>query len=181
MGLFVKLSRKRDSILSTIFRFAKNDRMRILFLSLACLLWTSCGNKTQPEKSLQEASSGQPPKLVEEKVDSTLAGSWVLDALPQCPTPINTLFPRQRPSMLIQPELKLISGTTGCNRFSASIATTGDRLSISDLTRSTLICAGDAEPAFLKALEHSVRFSHSSATELKWGTDSVTWMVLRRR
>jgi heat shock protein HslJ len=155
--------------------------MRILFVYWACLLWASCGNNPQPEKSLPKAIGGQPPKLVDEKADTILAGSWVLEALPQCPTPINTLFPRQRPNLLIQPELKLISGTTGCNRFSASVATTGNQLSISDLTRSTLVCAGDAEPAFLKALEHSVRFSLASATEMKWGTDSVTWMVLRRR
>ncbi len=157
--------------------------MRRLFLiSLSCI-WLGCGEpvrQTDPAASANENKSASTSPL-NKKVDSEMSGTWVLSGLPQSATSIDKLYPRQRPIIFIQPSERLISGSTGCNRFSATIIATGNNLRLTDLTRSTLTCIGDAEPTFLKALENSTRYYLRNNDELYWGTDSLTWMVFNRR
>lgn len=155
--------------------------MRIPCLLYACLYLIACGESTPKAKPAVDPSADARPSLITEKIDTALAGTWVLEALPQSPTPLAKLYPRQRPVLFIQPEQRLLSGSTGCNRFSASLTTTGNRITITGLTSSTLVCPGDAEANFLKAMEKSTQYSFRKKGELVWGTDSTTWMVFRRR
>lgn len=156
--------------------------MRSLAGMLLLSMLLACGRA--PEKPAVSATAepkAEIPQLLEQRVDPVLAGNWELDSLPQAATPLNQLYPRQRPALLIQPEIQSISGSTGCNRFSASLATTGDAIRIGELTRSTLVCVGDAETEFLKALSGSVRFTMRSNKQLVMGSDSVTWAVFKRK
>lgn len=155
--------------------------MRIQMIILTALFWISCGN--DPQQTVQEKKQIQQDTLqpIEQKVDTILMGIWVLDSLPQSPTPVAQLYPRQRPMILVQPDLHQISGSTGCNRFSATIKTENNKLAFTNFTRSNLICAGNAEQLFLKAFENSNRYSIRSNNELVLGEDSVTWMVFKRK
>jgi heat shock protein HslJ len=162
--------------------FAKIMRMRFfswIFL-LTALIACGDGGKSNPATESTEMKK-EPTLPVLEVTDPALAGSWVLSGLPQSPTPFSKLYPRQRPTLYIQPNLKLISGSTGCNRFSATITTVGNQLKFADFTRSTLVCVGEAEATFLKAWVKATNYSLRNNDELVWGTDSVTWMVFRRR
>jgi heat shock protein HslJ len=155
--------------------------MRKLSILFICLFWISCGESNTNAKSVADPNPNKIPTLIKEKIDTALAGSWVLEALPQSDTPCAKLFPRQRPVLLIQPELKLLSGSTGCNRFSATLTTIGNRINLTDLTSSTLVCPGEAEASFMKALKSSTQYSFRNNEELVWGTDSVIWMVFRKK
>ena len=148
---------------------------------LTALVWISCGN--DPQQTVSERKQIQQDTLqpIQQKVDTALMGIWVLDSLPQSTTPITQLYPRQRPMILVQPDLHQISGSTGCNRFSATIKTENNKLALTNFTRSNLTCTGNAEQLFLKAIENTTRYSIRSNRELVWGTDSVTWMVFKRK
>lgn len=154
--------------------------MRTSFLIfLLIFLWACKENTGKP--STQQISPPSPTLPVTNKVDSSLAGSWVLAGLPQSATPFEKLYPRQRPVIFIQSDLQLISGSTGCNRFSATIATIGDKLTFTDFTSSTLKCIGEAEPNFLKGWEETKKYRFQNPDEMLWGSDSVVWMVFKRR
>ncbi len=157
--------------------------MRRLFLIILSCIWVGCGESARQSEPTPPASDIKPvsPAPLSDTVDTAMSGTWVLSELPQAVTPIDKLYPRQRPNIFIQPLSRLISGSTGCNRFSATLTATGNNLKLSDLTRSTLICIGDAEPTFLKALENATRYYFRNNDELVLGTDSLTWMVLKRR
>jgi len=83
--------------------------------------------------------------------------------------------------LFIQPGSKMLSGSTGCNRFNATLSTAGNRLNLTGLTSSTLVCPGDAETTFMKALKSSTQYSFRNNEELVLGTDSLTWMVFRKK
>ena len=154
--------------------------MRTSFLIfLLIFLWACKENTGKP--STQQISPPSPTLPMTNKVDSSLAGSWVLAGLPQAATPFDKLYPRQRPAIFIQSDLQLISGSTGCNRFSATIATIGDKLAFTDFTSSTLKCLGEAEPNFLKGWKETKKYRFQNPDEMLWGTDSVVWMVFKRR
>jgi heat shock protein HslJ len=155
--------------------------MRTLTIAVACLSLIACGESSPAKKSGSESSPLNPPKLIQDSVDSALTGSWVLDALPQSPTPFDKLYPRQRPMLFIQAGSKMLSGSTGCNRFSATLSTAGNRLNLTGLTSSTLVCPGDAETTFMKALKSSTQYSFRNNEELVLGADSLTWMVFRKK
>lgn len=165
-----------------IIALQKTNLMKYFIWVLVCCTLIACGGGHSGERAAAPVGEKNEPTLpVKEMTDSALAGSWVLSELPQSPTPFSKLYPRQRPTIFIQPELKLISGSTGCNRFSATITTVGNQLRFTDFTRSTLTCMSDAESIFLTAWEKSERFFFRNNDELIWGTDSVSWMVFNRR
>ncbi|MFM7672066.1 MAG: META domain-containing protein [Bacteroidota bacterium] len=155
--------------------------MRLLTISWIALCTIACGTDTRTNGEPAKPNKSNPPTLVQEQVAPALTGSWILIELPQSPITVDQLFPRQKPFLFIQGDQKIVSGSTGCNRFSGSINTNGDQFSITELTSSTLKCPGEAEPTFLKALERSNRFSFRKQNEMAWGTDSATWMVFRKR
>ncbi len=160
----------------------KTKRMRFFIGIFLLTTLIACGEGTKSGPTSENPQTKNEPTLpVKEVTDPALAGSWVLSGLPQSPTPFSKLYPRQRPVLFIQSDLKLISGSTGCNRFSATITTVGNQLKFADFTRSTLFCVGEAEATFLKAWEKSTKYSLRNNDELIWGTDSVTWMIFRRR
>jgi len=156
--------------------------MRYFIWALVCCTLIACGEEAVNNKTAEAVREKKETILpVKEMIDSALAGSWELSALPRSPTPFSKLYPRQRPVLFIQPELKLISGSTGCNRFSATITTVGNQLRFTDFTRSTLTCVGDAETIFLTAWEKSEKYFFRNNDELVWGTDAVAWMIFKRR
>jgi heat shock protein HslJ len=154
--------------------------MRTPFLIFLLIFFGACKENTG-KSSTQQIPPPSPTLPVTNQVDSSLAGSWVLAGLPQATTPFETLYPRQRPVIFIQSDLQLISGSTGCNRFSATIATIGDKLTFTDFTSSTLKCIGEAEPNFLKGWQETKKYRFENPDEMLWGTDSVVWMVFKRR
>lgn len=154
--------------------------MRTPFLIFLLIFFGACKENTG-KSSTQQIPPPSPTLPVTNQVDSSLAGSWVLAGLPQSATPFEKLYPRQRPVIFIQSDLQLISGSTGCNRFSVTIATIGDKLTFTDFTSSTLKCIGEAEPNFLKGWEETKKYRFQNPDEMLWGTDSVVWMVFKRR
>lgn len=151
----------------------------LIFLFLSLL---SCGEGTPPvSKTADQPKAPTPTLPVKESIDPALAGSWVLAGLPQSTIAFDKLFPRQRPMINIQPNMRLISGSTGCNRFSATMSTLGDKLSFMDFTSSTLTCVGAAESNFLSAWSNAKQYRFRNTGELIWGSDSVVWLVFRRR
>lgn len=149
--------------------------MIIFFVSLL-----SCGE----DKSSKDDATEQPkaPTLpIKESIDTALAGSWVLTGLPQAAQSFDKLYSRQHPVIFIQPQSRLISGSTGCNRFSATISTIGHMLKFTDFTSSTLRCESEAESNFLRAWENAHTYKFNNSDEMVWGTDSVNWMIFKRR
>ena len=154
--------------------------MRFAAISICVVFSIGCGNKNPtPIPAQSPVASPTPP--TKNLLDTALAGSWVLAGLPQSSTSFDKLYPRQRPVIFIQPELQLISGSTGCNRFSAQINTMGNQLSFVDFTSSTLTCVGAAETIFLEAWKQSKTYRFKNSDEMVWGTDSIPWMVFHRR
>ena len=154
--------------------------MRFAATCILLAFAVGCGNNNNEPKS-DQPTSANPTLPAKNSLDTALAGSWVLAGLPQSTTPFDKLYPRQRPVIFIQPELQLISGSTGCNRFSAKITTLGNTLSFADFTSSTLKCAGEAESTFLEAWNQVKVYRFRNPDELVWGTDSIPWMVFHRR
>jgi heat shock protein HslJ len=154
--------------------------MRFTTLITLIFLLLSCGEGT-PSQDNASTQATAPTLPVKESVDTALAGSWELVGLPQSSVSFDKLYPRQHPIIFIQPDLRLISGSTGCNRFSASLSTLGNRLTFTGFTSSTLQCVGDAESNFLSAWKQAATYRFRQADELVWGTDSLDWMVFRRK
>ena len=69
-----------------------------------------------------------------------------------------------------------ISGSAGCNTYSASYVATSGTISIGPIATSGRLCADDvnaAEAAYLDALKHAGSFSATTA-KLKIGSTSAT-------
>ncbi|MEN9497843.1 MAG: hypothetical protein RL750_742 [Bacteroidota bacterium] len=154
--------------------------MRFTTLITLIFLLLSCGEGT-PSQDKNSTQATAPTLPVKESVDTALTGSWELVGLPQSSVSFDKLYPRQRPIIFIQPDLRLISGSTGCNRFSATLSTLGNRLTFTDFTSSTLQCASDAESNFLSAWNQSREYRFRRPDELVWRADAAAWMVFRRK
>ncbi len=154
--------------------------MRFITLTTLIVLLLSCGEGT-PRQDNAATQATTPTLPIKESVDTALAGSWELVELPQSSVSFDKLYPRQRPIIFIQPNLRLISGSTGCNRFSATLSTLDNRLTFTDFTSSTLQCASDAESNFLSAWNQSREYRFRRPDELVLRTDSAAWMVFRRK
>lgn len=149
---------------------------------ISCLVGVLACGETKSNRDEPVVIDKTAPTLpVVDTTDVALKGIWQLAGLPQSTTPFEKLYPTILPNILIEPEFKMMSGSTGCNRFSASITTIGSSIMITNLAKSKIACIGDAERIYLEALEKSTRYTFRNPNELIFEDDSSVWMVFHRR
>lgn len=84
--------------------------------------------------------------------DTVLNGTWELSFIEGAKVSLESMFTKQRPTLIFNlPQLE-ISGHGGCNGFSAALTIDSVNLKIGDPLSTMMACEGNGEPVFFKAL-----------------------------
>ncbi|MGJ8592630.1 MAG: META domain-containing protein [Aquaticitalea sp.] len=79
--------------------------------------------------------------------------TWELEYITGTRIAFDGLFPDQKPYLNFDKERKMVTGSGGCNGYSADFELKGTSLEFGDKGITTLMHCGDGEPQFLKMLE----------------------------
>lgn len=133
---------------------------------IVCVAFTISASCTAPKKAQQMISPEQ------------LNGTWHLVEYPGNQTPLDQLYPRQKPSIQFDLTDHRISGHTGCNSFNGPLKVEGAKLDMtSPLSTTRMMCPGDGEKTFLEILktvngwtvrENELRLMQSDLTVMKF-------------
>ncbi len=115
------------------------DRLpRFYWLVAAALLSACTGSKQTPEAT-------SPPELA--------GGTWRLEYIAGAAEPFADLFPAAKPALTFDATSGRVSGTDGCNGYSADYALDGSKLSFGEPGPSTLMYCGPGEKLFREAMQ----------------------------
>ncbi|MUP47443.1 META domain-containing protein [Gramella sp. BOM4] len=131
---------------------------KLLLLSLIVAGSFSISCKDQPENN----SENKEPMAEEQSQRANLIdGSWELNYMAATAKPMDSLFPRLKPTMIIDTRKSQISGTTGCNNFSGSLSIDGNQFNLGEAIALTKKMCPDmtGEEAFIKNLERVDTYS----------------------
>ncbi|GAA4326704.1 hypothetical protein GCM10023115_38580 [Pontixanthobacter gangjinensis] len=127
----------------------------IIGLLLAGLISFSCkeNGESKPKEEQKLMTSSQKAKLIN--------GRWEVNYLAAMPKPMDSLFPRIKPSLIIDADKGQISGTTGCNNFSGKVSIEGKEFILDEAIALTKKMCPDmtGEESFMKTLQRVNTYS----------------------
>ncbi|MCP9199964.1 META domain-containing protein [Gramella sp. GC03-9] len=131
-------------------------KLLLLGLIIAGSISISCKDQSENTSNDTEAMS---EKTVQKA--NLIDGSWEVNYMAATPKPMDSLYPRVKPTMIINTEKSQISGTTGCNNFSGSLNIDGNQFNLGDAIALTKKMCPDmtGEEAFMKNLERVDTYS----------------------
>ena len=108
----------------------------ILLLAFSCLTFLSCSSlKTTNDMS-------------------ALQGDWELDYITGPRIAFQGLYPDEKPSINFDLKTDLVSGGTGCNRFSGKLKVDGNKIDFkNDMALTKRYCPGEGESVYLATLQ----------------------------
>ncbi len=109
----------------------------ILVLTVSCFAFFSCN-------SVKNA-----------KTDKTaLQGSWELNYITGPRIAFQGLYPDEKPTIIFDFKADLVSGGTGCNRYSGKPNVDGNKINFkNDMALTKMYCPGDGESVYLSTLQ----------------------------
>ncbi len=115
-------------------------RNRTLCSLLFPLLFAACGSsKRSPD------AATTPPELT--------GGTWQLEYIAGASEPFVDLFPATKPALSFDASTTRVSGTDGCNGYSADYTLDRSQLSFGEPGPSTLVYCGAGEKMFREAMQ----------------------------
>ncbi len=91
---------------------------------------------------------------------SSLGGTFVLTAMADLTSPVDSLYPNNKPVITIDQLSGTIKGNTGCNAFTGKVTITASNITVGEnLVTTRMFCPGQGEQTFLAALKKVNRFS----------------------
>ncbi len=96
---------------------------------------------------------------------ATLDGTWELNYLAGGSMPFDSLYPNKKPTMTFDVKNAQLGGSTGCNRFSGKLDTSGNKINFNTpMAMTKMFCQGGGENRFLEALEKVTSYSINENT-----------------
>ena len=127
----------------------------ILALLLAGLISISCRDKTEDTSNQEPMNTEKPQKA------NLIDGRWEANYIASLPRAMDSIFPKNKPTLIINTEKEQISGTTGCNNFSGKFSIDGNEFNLGEAIALTKKMCPDmtGENAFMKTLERVNTYS----------------------
>ena len=117
----------------------------ILLLAISCMAFVSC-TSVKTDKS---------------KINS-LQGSWELNYITGPRIAFQGLYPDEKPTIIFDLKTDLVSGGTGCNRYSGKLNVDGNKINFkNDMALTKMYCPGEGENVYLTTLQKIDSYSIS--------------------
>lgn len=129
----------------------------MIALIIIASLNVACNDQKKTSKENKEVTKN------EQKLN-LIDGNWELDYMLGTEKPIDSLFPKAKPTVTINSEKSQISGMAGCNNFSGGLSIEGKQFKLAENIALTRKMCPDmtGEDAFLKNLEKPDSYSVSN-------------------
>ena len=109
----------------------------ILLLTISCFAFVSC-NSLKTDKSNM----------------ASLQGTWELNYISGPRIAFQGLYPDEKPTIIFDFKADLVSGDTGCNRYSGKPNVFGNKIDFkNDMALTKRYCPGEGESVYLATLQ----------------------------